>query len=179
MDPASQLPLAPGSPADRTTRLHFWQNGITFASDGSLVNNSEPVAFYQGPSPPPGDIPHIYSFYLFEQGGAFAPPPADSPFNTNNVNVGMTNRLSFNVQKFANQEGVEDLVAANYIKVQNTTGSTPSSTSSSSTGTASSSSGPVSTPSPSPFTNMGGSLEAAGAWRLFAWVSGAAAVLLS
>lgn len=104
--------------------------------------------------PPAGDIPHDYVFYLFQQEAGFAPPAEDSPFNVNNVNKESSNRSSFNVQRFAEGEGVGDLVAANFIVVQN-----PGSGGGMSNGTA----GPTATggaapPSPSPFTGSAGKL---------------------
>ncbi|KAL8995147.1 MAG: hypothetical protein Q9169_005056 [Polycauliona sp. 2 TL-2023] len=123
VDPAElapeQLPLAPGVSANRTTRLHFWQAGLSFSTNGTLVNTTEPVAYYNGPMPPAGDIPHDYVFYLFVQEAGFAPPAEDSPFNVENVNEDGINRSSFNVQRLAEAEGVGELVAANYIMVQN------------------------------------------------------------
>ncbi|KAL8648297.1 MAG: hypothetical protein Q9210_005072 [Variospora velana] len=166
LDSSAQLPLALGITPNRTTRLHFWQAGLTFSSDnGTLINTTEPVAFYNGPMPPAGDIPHDYVFYLFQQEAAFAPPPEDSPFNVNNVNAESSNRASFSVQRFAEGEGVGDLVAANYIRVQN-----PGSGGSASNGTAgpsatsatttSATGGVVAAPSPSPFTGSAGKLGA-------------------
>ncbi|KAL9101481.1 MAG: hypothetical protein Q9163_003252 [Psora crenata] len=122
LNPTYQLPLAPGIAPNRTTRLHYWQAGLTFSTNGTLVNTTSPVAFYQGPTPPPGDIPHTYVFYLFAQEAGFMAPATDSPFSVGNVNTGM-NRLSFNVQNFVSEPGVGPLVAANYFMVQNTTGS--------------------------------------------------------
>ncbi|KAL9124232.1 MAG: hypothetical protein Q9217_006419 [Psora testacea] len=121
-NPTYQLPLAAGIAPNRTTRLHYWQAGLQFSSNGTLINTTEPVAFYQGPAPPAGDVAHTYVFYLFGQEAGFTAPAADSPFNVANVNRGM-NRMSFNVQDFARETGVGPLAAANYILVQNTTGS--------------------------------------------------------
>lgn len=150
-----QLPLAPGVSANRTTRLHFWQAGLTFSANGTLVNTTEPVAYYNGPMPPAGDIPHDYVFYLFVQEEGFAPPAEESPFNVDNVNEESSNRSSFDVRRFAEGEGVGELVAANYIVVQN-----PGAGGSMSSGMA----GPTATggaaapPSPSPFTGSAGQL---------------------
>lgn len=141
-----QIPLAPGIETSRTTRLHYWQAGLTFASNGTLNNDSAPVAFYQGPAPPPADIAHTYVFYLFPQQSGFMAPPADDPFNVANVNMGM-NRLSFNVQRLANETGVGALAAANYIMVQNTTGGASATASGSSSAT-----GSTMMPTASPFT---------------------------
>lgn len=181
LDPV-QLPLAPGLGAGRTTRLHFWQAGLTFSLNGTLINTTEPVALYNGPAPPPGDIAHDYVFYLFEQEAGFAPPPADSPFNVNNVNAAPGNRMSFNVQRFASEGGVGSLVAANYIQVQNPPSG--SGGGSSSNGTAgptatsptTSATGNVTAPSPSPFTGTAEKFEAR-AWLLSA-VLGSAVLLV-
>ena len=163
LDP-EQLPLAPGLGANRTTRLHFWQAGLTFANNGTLINTTDPVARYNGPMPPPGDIPHDYVFYLFQQTAGFAPPPEHSPFNVNNVNAESMNRMSFDVQRFADGQGVGELVAANYIRVQNpVSGSggngTAGATATSSTTTAT---GGVTAPSSSPFTGSAGKLGVRG-----------------
>lgn len=140
-----QIPLAPGIASNRTTRLHYWQPGLTFASNGTLNNDSAPIAFYQGPAPPPGDIAHTYVFYLFPQESGFMAPPVGNPFNVANVNMGM-NRMSFNVQRLANESGIGALAAANYIMVQNTTGSASATASGSSSAT-----GSTMAPTTSPF----------------------------
>ena len=163
LDP-EQLPLAPGLGANRTTRLHFWQAGLTFANNGTLINTTDPVARYNGPMPPPGDIPHDYVFYLFQQTAGFAPPPEDSPFNVNNVNAESNNRMSFDVQRFADGEGVGELVAANYIRVQNPVSGSGGNGTAGPTATSSTTSatGGVMTPSPSPFTGSAGKLGVRG-----------------
>ena len=85
----------------------------------------------------------------------FTAPAEDSPFNVENVNEESSNRSSFDVRRFAEGEGVGDLVAANYIVVQN-----PGASASMSSGMA----GPTATggvvipPSPSPFTGSAGKL---------------------
>ncbi|KAL8928488.1 MAG: hypothetical protein Q9208_001722 [Pyrenodesmia sp. 3 TL-2023] len=178
----AQLPLAVGLGANRTTRLHFWQAGLTFSANGTLVNTTEPVAFYNGPMPPAGDIAHDYVFYLFQQEAGFAPPPEDSPFNVNNVNAESMNRMSFSVQRFAEEEGVGDLVAANYIQVQNLGSGSEGGRSSngtagpSATSSMTSATGGVVAPSPSPFTGSAGKRGARGV--LVSVVLGSVVVLL-
>lgn len=147
-----QLPLAPGIMANRTTRLHYWQPGVTFSANGTLVNMTEPIAFYQGPAPPPGDIAHTYVFYLFEQSAGFMPPPAGNPFSQALVNEGM-NRMSFNVGNLAKETGIGSLIAANYIMVQNTMSSATATGAASATGT-----GSAITPSASSVTGAAGKL---------------------
>jgi hypothetical protein len=136
LDPQTQLPLAPGINANRTTRLHYWQPGLTFSSNGTVVNNTIPIAIYNPPRPPPGDIAHTYTFYLFEQEASFMPPANNSILSAGMVNMGM-NRMSFNVGNLAKEMGVGPLVAANYYRVQNTMASATATTSSSSTSTSS------------------------------------------
>ena len=85
----------------------------------------------------------------------FAPPADDSPFNVDNVNEESSNRSSFDVKRFAEGEGVGDLVAANYIVVQN-----PGASATMSSGMAgpTATGGAVMPPSPSPFTGSAGKL---------------------
>ena len=70
--------------------------------------------------PPPGDIPHTYVFYLFEQKAGFRPPPPGNPFNAALIDTKPSNRYSFNLNRLAAGTGVGSLVGANYITVQNT-----------------------------------------------------------
>lgn len=119
--PGIQLPLAAGISVGRTTRLHYWQTGLTFSPNGTLVNTTSPIAFYQPPAPPAGDIAHTYVFYLFEQKDGFAPPPAGNPFSAALVNVG-SNRMSFDLNHLAGEKGIGPLVGANYFVAQNRTG---------------------------------------------------------
>lgn len=158
-----QLPLAPGLGANRTTRLHFWQAGLTFSNNGTLINTTEPVARYNGPMPPGGDIAHDYVFYLFQQEAGFAPPSEDSPFSAQNVDAESMNRMSFSVQRFAEGEGVGDLVAANYIQVQNL-GSGNGTARPSGTSATASATGGATMPSASPYTGSAGKLRAREVW---------------
>ena len=48
-------------------------------------------------------------------------PSADNPFSREMVDASGMNRVSFNVGRLAEEDGVGELVAANYIRVQNTT----------------------------------------------------------
>ena len=174
LNPTYQLPLAPGIGFNRTTRLHYWQAGITFSANGTLVNTTEPVAFYQGPNPPPGDIPHIYAFYLFEQEEDFTGPAEDSPFRAAVVNQGM-NRMSFNVQTFAEETGVGDLAAGNYIMYQNTSGTaTASASSGSASGT-----GSAMTPTGTAFMGDAGKINLGGVGGLVMAVGAEVAFLLA
>ncbi|KAL9009866.1 MAG: hypothetical protein Q9173_005140 [Seirophora scorigena] len=173
----AQLPIAAGLGANRTTRLHFWQAGLTFSANGTLVNTTEPVAFYNGPMPPAGDIAHDYVFYLFQQEAAFAPPPPDSPFNVNNVNAAGINRNSFSVQRFADGEGVGDLVAANYIQVQNPAAGSNGTAGPTATSSMPSATGGTATLSPSPFTGSAEKLVVR--WVLGSIVLGSVVLLLA
>ena len=173
LNPKVQLPLATGIAAGRTTRLHFWQTGLTFTASGAVVNHTDPIAFYQGPLPPAGDIAHTYVFYLFEQGDAFRPPPPGNPFSAALINEG-TNRMSFSVAHLAGENGVGPLVAANYIEVQNqqqaSSSSSPSATASSGPSASASASKPTgagtvgsASPIPSPFLGGAGPTRGGGA----------------
>ena len=147
--PGIQTPLAPGIASNRTTYLHYWQTGVTFAANGTLNRNTSPIASYKAPGPPAGDIAHAYVFYLFETGASFAPPPPGNPFSQALVDQG-TNRVSFNVGKLAQETGVGPLVGATYFLAQNTTGSATGSAKPSASGT-----GSVSTSTAKPFTGSG------------------------
>ena len=151
----AQLPLAPGITANRTTRLHFAQTGLSFSTNGTLVNSTEPVAYYNGPAPPAGDIAHDYVFYLFEQPKELPGPPQDSPFNAKNVNANPNNRQSFDVQKFATEEGIGNLIAANYFQVWNSSGTASSTGSNSAGGSASPTTGTPTGTSPPASTFTG------------------------
>ncbi|KAI9699944.1 MAG: hypothetical protein M1836_002478 [Candelina mexicana] len=136
LNASTQLPLAPGIAANRTAILHFEQQGVRFAANGSLINSTIPVAYYLPPNPPAGDIAHTYVFYLFEQQAIFRPT---------NVTLSSTvaSRVSFNIANFSRTAGVGPLLAANYFTVQNnatanatgTAGATASRTSGVATGT--------------------------------------------
>jgi len=160
LTPGVQVPLAPGISAGRTTYLHYWQPGITFSANGTLLNTTEPIAFYRGPAPPPGDGFHTYVFYLFEQGASFAPPSAGNPFSTALVNgkMGM-NRLSFSVSRVANEQGIGPLAGANYFLSQNTSAatSTASAAPTATGGASSQGTGSVIGATPVPFTGGAGS----------------------
>ena len=111
---------APGIGAGRYTRLHYWQTDITFGANGTFVNKTAPIAAYQGPAPPQGDIPHIYAFFLFPQTSAFVPPAPGTQFSAGTVDQGM-NRLNFDILALSKQAGVGPIAAGNYIMVQNST----------------------------------------------------------
>jgi hypothetical protein len=72
-----------------------------------------PVPYLQ-PSPPVGDIPHSYTFILMEQPRNFSIPAQYSDLANNRVN--------FNVSKFAEDANLTQGLAANWITVQNLTG---------------------------------------------------------
>lgn len=95
------------------------------------MNTTTPVAYYIGPNPPAGDIPHTYAFYLFEQQAIFRQTNV-SAFNTSQ------SRISFNLANFARTAGVGRLLAANYFVTQNngTANATSSATASRTSGVA-------------------------------------------
>ncbi|KAK4502528.1 hypothetical protein PRZ48_005953 [Zasmidium cellare] len=107
-----------GIGANRTTYLHWFQGNLTHSPTSNLLvplPDTETIAPYVPPSPNPGDIAHIYAFYLFRQ-------PKD--FALSSVNAGRVlfpaetyDRIGFSVQDVAKEKGVE-LVAGNYFRMQ-------------------------------------------------------------
>ena len=132
--PPSKLPngtdlstLVPGLGAGRTTRLHWWMDGVTQSSDGTFTGSST-LAPYEGPQPPPGDSPHDYVLYLFNRPANFTPPANAVAFYDAATYLG-DDRFNFSVTALAAQVGAP--IAARYIQVQNitTTSTLPSSNS--------------------------------------------------
>lgn len=100
----------------RVQLLHWLATNVTLASNGSLAVGSS-FAPYLQPSPPVGDIPHTYTFIVFAQPANFSVPAQYS-------NISQT-RVPFDTLQFANAAGLRasDVIGANYIGVQNLTGS--------------------------------------------------------
>lgn len=112
--------LVPGAGPNRTTRLHWWAGNLTTDDttttttiNGTLVPSSPPVAPYNGPRPPMGDIAHYYTFYLFNQGN-YTVPPEVAAGNYSGFSDG---RMNFNVTPIVDQLGQP--IAANFILSQN------------------------------------------------------------
>jgi len=158
---------APGIGPNRYTRLHYWQTDVQFSSNGAFANKSAPIAAYQGPAPPQGDVPHIYTFFLFPQTGAFMPPAPETQFSSGTVDQGM-NRFNFDILALSKQAGVGPLVAGNYIMVQNSTASA--------TGTSASGTGAPTASATAKFTGAASKIDGSsmswgvGAGVLLAWL---------
>ena len=159
--------IAPGIGAGRYTRLHYWQTDVTFGANGTFINKTAPIAPYQGPAPPQGDIPHIYTFFLFPQTSAFVPPAPGTQFAAGTVDQGM-NRSNFDILALSKQAGVGPIAAGNYIMVQNSTMAA--------TGTAAKGTGAATATSTAKFTGAATKIDGSvmtwgvGAGVLLAWV---------
>ncbi|PSK40311.1 hypothetical protein B9Z65_15 [Elsinoe australis] len=110
--------VAPGIGPNRTTRLHWLQMNLTVGTAGLLTPDAStaPVADYAGPQPPQGDIPHIYTWYLFTQPASFQVPAVLAGGALRPQSSMMRN--NFSLEPITSQEGVE-LREANYFVVQN------------------------------------------------------------
>jgi hypothetical protein len=103
----------------RVQLVHWIATDITLGNSTSSLATplnipAAPVPYVQ-PSPPVGDVPHSYSFILFAQPGNFSIPAAYANLTQN--------RVFFNTSKFVSDAGLTQPLAANYIRVQNLTGS--------------------------------------------------------
>ncbi|KAF2024679.1 PEBP-like protein [Setomelanomma holmii] len=107
----------------RVQLLHWLATNVTLGASNSLgstplnVPNS-PVPYLQ-PSPPVGDVPHAYTFIVFPQPANFSIPSQYAGL--------AQSRVPFNVSQFVRDAGLGQALAANYISVQNLTG-TPTTT---------------------------------------------------
>ncbi|OAK95278.1 PEBP-like protein [Phaeosphaeriaceae sp. SRC1lsM3a] len=100
----------------RVQLLHWLGTNVTLSSGNSLVVGSS-FAPYLQPSPPVGDVPHSYTFIVFVQPRNFSIP-------AQYANLAQT-RVPFNTSQFLSDAGIKpsDAIGANYIRVQNLTGS--------------------------------------------------------
>jgi hypothetical protein len=153
----------------RVQLLHWLASNVTLGSNNTLNVPVGQVPYLQ-PSPPVGDSPHAYTFILFPQPANFS-IPAQYPDLANN-------RVGFNVSQFVSAARLGSALAANYIRVQNLTGTAtmsfppPRPTSSG----AANSTGPAAFPGGAQSVMVGG----VGFWAVVAtaMLAGAAAVAL-
>jgi hypothetical protein len=107
----------------RVQLLHWLATNVTLGSSNSsgLTPLNIPVGFapYLQPSPPVGDVPHAYTFIVFPQPANFSIPAQYTDL--------AQNRVGFNTSQFVKDAGLGQALAANYIRVQNLTG-TPTTT---------------------------------------------------
>ncbi|KAI9661782.1 MAG: hypothetical protein M1821_009021 [Bathelium mastoideum] len=94
--------------------LHWIQPGFKFSGSQKPLTSSDPfVANFISPSPPPFSGPHRYLFLLYEQpegfdGKDFAPPDGKP--------LGNTKRMRFDLDGWVKKAGLDQPVAANYLK---------------------------------------------------------------
>ncbi|KAF2840220.1 PEBP-like protein [Patellaria atrata CBS 101060] len=108
---------------NRVTLLHWFVPDVTFSPTGELsipVPDGDSVAGapYLQPSPPVGDLPHRYTFLLFAQPENFSIPD-DLPINPP---TSVQDRIGFDIEAFIEEFGLKAPLAANFIQVQNTSG---------------------------------------------------------
>ena len=100
----------------RVEILHWLVSGVTLVEGNSSALNIPSVgeAFYLAPNPPPQDIPHHYTFMLFTQ--------EDETFSVpEQFEALLQTRIFFNTSAFVEAAGLTP-IAANYMRVQNLTG---------------------------------------------------------
>ncbi|PVH96670.1 PEBP-like protein [Periconia macrospinosa] len=101
----------------RLQLLHYLASNVTLSRDNKtlvLPPVASTEASYRQPSPPAGDIAHAYTVLLFTQPSNFSIPSAFRQV--------LIDRAPFNVSAFALATGLGNPLAANYFRVQNTTG---------------------------------------------------------
>lgn len=109
----------------RIELLHWLATNVTLSNSTATNNQTalvvpgNPEAPYRQPSPPVGDIPHAYTFLLFVQPLGFRFPEAFTSV--------LQSRAPFNTTAFVAAANLSAPLAANYIRVQNLTG-TPTTT---------------------------------------------------
>lgn len=99
----------------RVQLVHYFSSNVTMNPSTSLLTLPAGEVPYLQPSPPVGDSPHAYTFILFSQPAGFSVPSQYANLSNN--------RVPFNVAQFASDTKLTQALAANYIRVQNLTGS--------------------------------------------------------
>lgn len=107
--------LVPGLGPNRTTRLHWWQTGVTQQNGYFVYEANTALAPYAGPMPPQGDIFHDYVFWLFPQPASFVPPAAAVAGEFQDP--GTTARFNYSLPDLVKQVG--NPLAATYMRVEN------------------------------------------------------------
>ena len=101
------------------------QPNSTLTQDNLTAGASTAVgAAYIPPTPPGGSGPHRYTFLLFEQPENWAIP---SEFVTINPPADSSARIGFNITEFISASGLDEPIAANYLRVLNGTAAETSS----------------------------------------------------
>jgi len=101
----------PGSKLAQGTNRHWLVTGVTIGQD-STINNATATAItrYFGPGPAAGSGPHRYVLMVYSQPSTFAPP---AEFSQTGLGVAL---MDWNA--FVTNSHLGDLVAANYIQVE-------------------------------------------------------------
>ncbi len=81
------LMVDPDAPSPSNPIYKYWLHWL-------VINNSDTIAFYHYPSPPPGSGYHRYIFYVFAQKKWINPSDLDLKIN------GESNRKNFNLGSF-------------------------------------------------------------------------------
>ena len=105
-----------GEGTPRTTFLHWFAANVTGTLGGPLtIPSTGPDSFmYLPPSPPAGDYPHRYIFFLYEQPENFTVPA--------NVAAGATDfgaRLGFDLKAFLEEGRITSALGATYMRISN------------------------------------------------------------
>ncbi|KEF51003.1 uncharacterized protein A1O9_12929 [Exophiala aquamarina CBS 119918] len=148
--------VVPEGQDEKVEFLHWFQPNLAESDDlltGLLAiqNSSDsssatlPSASYLAPTPPGGSGVHRYTFVLYSQPDDFRVPATYAAFFADVPDL--SNRLPFDIEKFAEDSGLGEPVAANWLRVLNgtaeetsialTSTAAPTTTSSDSTNTAS------------------------------------------
>ncbi|KAF2685510.1 PEBP-like protein [Lentithecium fluviatile CBS 122367] len=101
----------------RVQLLHWMIGNVTLSSSGSelvIPPESAALATYRQPSPPIGDVAHAYTALLFAQPDNFSVPAQFTDV--------LQSRVFFDTAAFVEAAGLGSPIAANYFRVQNTSG---------------------------------------------------------
>jgi hypothetical protein len=99
----------------RVQLLHWLISNASLSNDGLTVpDESTALAGYRQPSPPVGDVAHAYTALLFAQPANFSVPAEFTGV--------LQSRVFFNTDAFVKAAGLGSPLAANYFRVQNTSG---------------------------------------------------------
>ncbi|KAL0947213.1 hypothetical protein HGRIS_013331 [Hohenbuehelia grisea] len=99
-----------GSDESQGVTRHWLVNGATVADNKVANASAVAITQYAGPAPPAGSGPHRYVVILYEQPASFSPP---EEFSQPNIGVSV-----FDVNAYAQNSGLGNIVAATYITVE-------------------------------------------------------------
>jgi phosphatidylethanolamine-binding protein len=99
----------------RVQLLHWLIADVTLSNSSLVVPpESSAPATYRQPSPPVGDVAHAYTALLFAQPANFSVPAQFTEV--------LQSRVFFDTAAFVEAAGLGSPIAANYFRVQNTSG---------------------------------------------------------